>query len=127
MATASTGRDKLDPTSADPAPPCVLVIFGAGGDLTKRLLMPALYNLAVARLLDERFAVLGINHRELSEDDFRDGLTQRYSRLRRRQAAEILDRSARRRGLRLAAPAIVLSRGRLRRPEDLSASSRSTG
>ncbi|HXW30583.1 MAG TPA: hypothetical protein VEK55_14570, partial [Xanthobacteraceae bacterium] len=34
---------------------CVLVVFGAGGDLTKRLLLPALYNLASARLLPERF------------------------------------------------------------------------
>jgi glucose-6-phosphate 1-dehydrogenase len=72
---ASTARTRLDPTSADPAPPCALVIFGAGGDLTQRLLMPAVYNLAVARLLDERFAVLGINHRERSEEEFRVGLT----------------------------------------------------
>ena len=35
-----------------PAPPCTLVIFGAAGDLTKRLLMPSLYNLAGAGLLD---------------------------------------------------------------------------
>ena len=34
-----------------PAPPCVLVIFGAGGDLTRRLLVPALYNLLLAKLL----------------------------------------------------------------------------
>ena len=52
MAAASGGRAKLDPTTAEPAPPCVLVIFGAGGDLTRRLLVPALYNLAVAKLLD---------------------------------------------------------------------------
>ena len=51
MAAATGGRAKLDPTTAEPAPPCVLVIFGAGGDLTKRLLVPALYNLAAARLL----------------------------------------------------------------------------
>ena len=44
---------------APPAPPCVLVIFGAAGDLTKRLLMPALYNLRRAGLLPENFAVVG--------------------------------------------------------------------
>jgi glucose-6-phosphate 1-dehydrogenase len=76
VAAASGGRAKLDPTTAEPAPPCLLVIFGAGGDLTRRLLVPALYNLAVAGLLDERFAVLGINHRELAEDDFRASLRE---------------------------------------------------
>ncbi|MFL5336828.1 MAG: glucose-6-phosphate dehydrogenase, partial [Geminicoccaceae bacterium] len=76
MAAASSGRAKLDPTSAEPASPCVLVIFGAGGDLTRRLLVPALYNLAVAGLLDQRFTVLGINHRELAEDDFRASLRE---------------------------------------------------
>ena len=36
-----------------PTPACTLVIFGAGGDLTKRLLIPALYNLAGSKLLDD--------------------------------------------------------------------------
>ena len=35
---------------------CVLTIFGASGDLTKRKLIPALYNLALERRLPERFA-----------------------------------------------------------------------
>ena len=42
-----------------PAPPCTLVVFGAGGDLTKRLLMPALYNLAGSGLLSEQFTSWG--------------------------------------------------------------------
>ena len=42
--------------------PCVLVIFGASGDLTKRLLMPALYNLACDGLLPEQFALVGVGH-----------------------------------------------------------------
>ena len=37
--------------SGKPAPPCIMVIFGATGDLTKRKLFPALYNLARAGLL----------------------------------------------------------------------------
>ncbi len=52
---------------APPSPPCVLVIFGAGGDLTKRLLVPALYNLADAKLLGDGFKVLGVDR--LDQDD----------------------------------------------------------
>jgi glucose-6-phosphate 1-dehydrogenase len=48
-----------------------LVIFGAGGDLTRRLLMPALANLACRQLLDERFVVLGFGHSESSDAAFR--------------------------------------------------------
>ena len=40
--------------------PCVMVIFGAAGDLTGRMLIPALYNLARAGLLSREFAVLGV-------------------------------------------------------------------
>ena len=44
---------------AHPGPPCVMVIFGATGDLTKRKLVPALYNLATSGLLSGQFAVVG--------------------------------------------------------------------
>ena len=47
--------DAMRRPEAEPAPPCTLVIFGANGDLTKRLLMPALYNLSCGDLLDEHF------------------------------------------------------------------------
>ncbi|CAO4167415.1 glucose-6-phosphate dehydrogenase [Methylorubrum populi] len=57
------------------APPCTLVIFGAGGDLTKRLLMPALYNLAGGGLLAEGFSVLGVDHNPLTDEGWRDDLT----------------------------------------------------
>jgi glucose-6-phosphate 1-dehydrogenase len=50
---------------------CSVVIFGASGDLTKRKLMPALYNLAVSRALPGGFAVVGVARRERSNDDFR--------------------------------------------------------
>ncbi len=53
-----------------------MVIFGASGDLTKRLLMPALYNLARARRLAEQFAVIGVDRSEWSEDDFRAHLAE---------------------------------------------------
>ncbi len=54
--------------------PCAFVIFGAGGDLTKRLLVPALYNLAAERLLPERFAVVGVARAELSDGQFREAM-----------------------------------------------------
>jgi glucose-6-phosphate 1-dehydrogenase len=58
------------------APPCAIVIFGASGDLTKRLLMPALYNLARARRLADGFAVIGIDRTAWSEEDFRASLAE---------------------------------------------------
>ncbi|YCI06179.1 glucose-6-phosphate dehydrogenase (plasmid) [Ensifer sp. D2-11] len=59
------------PADAEPAPPSTLVIFGASGDLTKRLLMPALYNLVKGKALDPSFQVIGVDHLERTEDDFR--------------------------------------------------------
>ncbi len=52
--------------------PCALVIFGASGDLTRRKLFPALYSLALRRLLPEQFAVVGVARTEESDDEFRD-------------------------------------------------------
>ena len=43
-----------------PGDPCVMVIFGAAGDLTRRKLIPALYNLAKNDLLSREFAVIGV-------------------------------------------------------------------
>jgi glucose-6-phosphate 1-dehydrogenase len=53
------------------AAPCTFVIFGAAGDLTKRLLLPALYNLAIGQLLPDAFAVVGVARAEMSDDEFR--------------------------------------------------------
>ncbi|MBV9341178.1 MAG: glucose-6-phosphate dehydrogenase, partial [Acidobacteria bacterium] len=58
------------------ADPCIMVIFGAAGDLTRRKLVPALYNLACAELLSREFAVLGIAHSPMSNDDFRNKLSE---------------------------------------------------
>ena len=51
-----------------------MVIFGAGGDLTKRLLVPALYNLASTGLVPEHFAIIGVDIAERSAEDWRDSL-----------------------------------------------------
>jgi glucose-6-phosphate 1-dehydrogenase len=56
------------------APPCVLVIFGAAGDLTQRLLIPALYNLRRAKLLPDNFAVIGIARAPKDDGAFRKEL-----------------------------------------------------
>ena len=47
-------------TPGRPADPCIMVIFGAAGDLTRRKLIPALYNLAKAQLLSREFAIVGV-------------------------------------------------------------------
>jgi glucose-6-phosphate 1-dehydrogenase len=51
--------------------PCVMVIFGAAGDLTGRKLIPALYNLARAGLLSREFAVVGVARKQISNEEFR--------------------------------------------------------
>ena len=53
------------------ASPCVMVIFGASGDLTRRKLLPALYNLRRGGLLSDQFAVLGVSRTPMSDDEFR--------------------------------------------------------
>src|SRR5262245_64400730 len=55
--------------------PCILIIFGAGGDLTKRLLMPALYNLACDGLLPKHCAIVGMAREPLTTDSFRSKMT----------------------------------------------------
>ena len=49
----------------------VLVIFGASGDLTKRMLMPSLYELHARQMLPERFVILGTSRTPMSDDEFR--------------------------------------------------------
>ena len=52
------------------APPCTLVIFGATGDLTKRLVMPAIYNLVRGGLLSRNFAIVGLGRGDQSDQEF---------------------------------------------------------
>jgi glucose-6-phosphate 1-dehydrogenase len=54
--------------------PCTMVIFGAGGDLTKRMVVPALYNLARTNLLPERFALIGVDLAEETTQSWLDRL-----------------------------------------------------
>src|SRR6202789_2406040 len=83
MATSEMSATAV--VSATPAPvqperipdPCVVVIFGASGDLTKRKLLPALYHLEQSGLLPKDFAVVGVARRPLEQTfaaDIKDGI-----------------------------------------------------
>src|SRR3954470_1217526 len=64
----------LEKLSQEPLPTgdsCVLIIFGASGDLTKRKLMPGLYNLACEGCMNPQFEVLGIGRTPMSSEEFR--------------------------------------------------------
>src|SRR6266446_6371018 len=58
------------------APPATLVIFGAGGDLTKRLVVPALYHLVQAGNLPDALAVIGVDHSDRTTEQWRQSLTK---------------------------------------------------
>ena len=75
------------PDSPKPSPPCMMVIFGASGDLTKRKLLPALYNLAREGLLSQQFAVVGFAFDQMNTDSFRELLTKEIKEF----AAEPID------------------------------------
>src|ERR1700693_2181697 len=59
-----------------PSPPCTIVIFGAAGDLTKRKLLPALYNLKASGLLPRQLAIVGVARKEKSHEQFREEQTK---------------------------------------------------
>ena len=73
---------------AHPAPPATLIIFGAHGDLTKRLLMPALYNLAGGGLLDDGFKIIGVDRVESDVNHWRDELTSTMQEFTKDKTAE---------------------------------------
>ena len=62
--------NEMEP-QARPADPCIVVIFGAAGDLTQRLLLQRCYNLRTANLLPEEFAVIGVARNDLGDEGFR--------------------------------------------------------
>src|SRR3990172_9643261 len=70
QATPAAGADLV---RAEPTPePCAIVIFGASGDLTRRMLLPALYNLAADEQLPPQCAIVGFARTEWNNDEFRD-------------------------------------------------------
>ena len=67
-----------------PVHPTTMVIFGASGDLAKRKLLPAIYNLAHEGALPERFNLIGCARSEWSDDEFRDIAREAITKFSRR-------------------------------------------
>jgi glucose-6-phosphate 1-dehydrogenase len=77
MATTTAAAPERDVEYAGKAAgPCVFVLFGASGDLTKRKLIPALFNLVKAKLLPDNFALMGVSVDDLSDDAFRTQVSE---------------------------------------------------
>src|SRR6059058_5135138 len=83
-----TATDQVNPLTAGlerlPVAPTTLVIFGATGDLARRKLLPALYNLAHDGALPERFHLVGVSRREKAHEDYRAECEQAIRRFSRR-------------------------------------------
>ncbi|HMU55688.1 MAG TPA: glucose-6-phosphate dehydrogenase [Nitrospira sp.] len=83
---------KLDvkpaPESLPPVEPCTLVIFGGSGDLARRRLIPALYNLLLDGLLPAKFAVLGLGRRTMSDEEYRSSLREGIAKFSRQALDE---------------------------------------
>src|SRR6202167_1692961 len=71
-----------------PVAPTTLVIFAATGDLAKRKLLPALYNLAHEGALPERFHLVGVSRKEKEDEDYREECEQAIRRFSRRKPDE---------------------------------------
>jgi glucose-6-phosphate 1-dehydrogenase len=83
-----TESGNAGPAAIAKAPPCTLVIFGAGGDLTKRLLMPALYNLSGSGLLPDDFKIFGLDRTQQDTDHWRASLTETLQSFTKDKTAE---------------------------------------
>ncbi|HEY7551106.1 MAG TPA: glucose-6-phosphate dehydrogenase, partial [Hyphomicrobiaceae bacterium] len=76
-ATTAARSAAAKATTADrQAPPATLVIFGGGGDLTRRLVVPALYNLVRARRLADGFSIVGVGRGDADTQSWRHDLRQ---------------------------------------------------
>ena len=75
MTTNNIPASALSSATEHPADPCIMVVFGATGDLTRRLLMPALYNLANEGLLHEQFAIVAMGRSDFTTESFREMMT----------------------------------------------------
>lgn len=79
-------RDVEDITLAEPEKPvrqtgpCVMVIFGATGDLTARKLFPAIYNLAESHMLSPNFAIVGVARNDMGTDQFRKTMSDQLTK-----------------------------------------------
>src|SRR3954464_3681236 len=69
--------EQADTPNPKPTGACVMVIFGATGDLTSRKLIPALYNLLKSGLVSENFAIVGTGREEYPVEKFREMMSER--------------------------------------------------
>ncbi|HEY4293568.1 glucose-6-phosphate dehydrogenase [Luteibacter sp.] len=70
----SPAQPKRATSRAHPADPCTVVIFGAAGDLTSRLVVPSLYNMRRTGLLSDNFSVIGFNHGKMTDNAWKKSL-----------------------------------------------------
>jgi glucose-6-phosphate 1-dehydrogenase len=71
-----------------PGDPCTIVIFGASGDLTKRKLLPALYNLKALKLLPANFAIIGVAVSDGNDEMYRNSITENIKQFATRPVDE---------------------------------------
>ena len=86
--TPSAENPLVDGLERLPVHPTVLVIFGATGDLARRKLLPALYNLAHEGGLPERFSLVGNARSEMTDEEFRQQATDSVREFSRRPPDE---------------------------------------
>jgi glucose-6-phosphate 1-dehydrogenase len=88
MAVAATENPLVEGLERLPVPPTTLAIFGATGDLSRRKLLPALYNLAHEGALPELFNLIGVSRRDQTDDDFRNFAREAVNQFSRRPPDE---------------------------------------
>ncbi len=66
----------------------IIVIFGAAGDLTRRKLIPAVYNLFVSKHVNQKVEIIGVDRQQWTDDQFRDHLRENLDRFSRRGQAD---------------------------------------
>ncbi|NID17045.1 glucose-6-phosphate dehydrogenase [Luteibacter yeojuensis] len=76
----SPAQPKRATSRAHPADPCTVVIFGAAGDLTSRLVVPSLYNMRRTGLLSDNFSVIGFNHGKMTDNAWKKNLRMALER-----------------------------------------------
>jgi glucose-6-phosphate 1-dehydrogenase len=89
------GAPGIQSQNANPlSGPCIMLVFGASGDLAKRLLIPALYNLACDGLLSDHFAVLGTGRSPLTHETFREHMSSADQGIRKFHTRNTFDENA---------------------------------
>src|SRR5256885_14491098 len=77
-----------EPTHPLVPQPCTLVIFGGSGDLARRKLIPAVYNLLLDGILPPNYAILGNGRKPLSDPDFRQTAREAIVKYSRQKISE---------------------------------------